>query len=101
MAKLLKELHDSQGGCSTRDMRRERRAIHYHYANAYYVAARSHHRRGGVKKPLGYYARTLWAHPWHKKAYAGLALLLADLLLGRGGRRRITKAIWGPSWRWG
>ena len=85
------------------------RAIRKRYANVYYVAARQvqrnsaagqSHSGGAFRKALKYYLKTLMTYPLHKKAYAGLALFFADLLLGPTRRKRISYALWGPSWRW-
>ena len=52
------------------------------YSNACYGAARRYQRRGAVIRPIGYYSQTLKAYPIHIRAYAGLALLAVDMLLG-------------------
>ena len=85
------------------------RAIRKRYANVYYGAARQvqrnsaagqSHSGGAFRKALKYYLKTLMTYPLHQKAYAGLALFFADLLLGPTRRKRISYAVWGPSWRW-
>jgi len=71
------------------------------YAKAYYFAGRQHHRKGSVKKPLGYYVRALCTYPFHRRTYAGLSLLFADILLGQTRRKKLVHALFGSSWRWG
>lgn len=66
------------------------------YSNAYYGAARQYQRRRAVIRPLGHYLRTLKTYPFHFRAYAGLALLVLDTLIGKGKRQRILRAI--ASW---
>ena len=78
-----------------------RLAVRRLYATSYFVAARRCHRRSHFKRTLALYARCLWNYPFLVMAYAGLALLLSDLLLGHHRRQKITKAVWGTSWRWG
>jgi len=81
-----------------------RAAVRRRYAKAYYFAARQYQRQGATKKPFAYLLKTLRTypfHPFHARAYGSLALLLGDSLLGRSRRKTITKALWGPSWRWG
>ena len=78
-----------------------RKVIRNRYANIYYGAGRQHQRRGGIKRSLTYYVRALKTNPFHQRAYAALALLLADLILGNQRRRTVVNALWRPSWRWG
>ena len=101
LEQISKELDHPVEELSAEDTRRRHRAVRYHRANAYYVAGRNYQRRGEFKKPLEYYGRTLRVFPLHRKAIAGLSLLLTDRVLGLGLRRRLTGLIWGPSWRWG
>lgn len=101
LKQISKELDHPAASLSPKDNRRRHRAVRYHRANAYYVAGRNYQRRGEFKKPLVYYGRTLRVHPLHRKAVAGLSLLLTDRLLGLGLRRRLTGLFWGRSWRWG
>jgi glycosyltransferase involved in cell wall biosynthesis len=68
-------------------------AIRLRCAKAFFGAARQYHRRGALKKALGYYARTVWAHPFYQMTYAGLVLLFADMLLGQTRRKKVTDAI--------
>ena len=89
------------GDLQKSDRNYPRRVFKRLYASAFFAAARQYQRRGDFKKPLVYYARTLWTYPIHQRAYLGLGLLFADRLLGRARRKRITAAIWGLSWRWG
>ena len=77
------------------------RVVRHRYANVYYGGGRQHQRRGAIKKPLGYYARALMTYPLHRRAYGGLAILLADMLLGHQRRRTVVNSLWRPSWRWG
>lgn len=71
-----------------------KKSRHRQYSNAYYGAARQYQRRGAVIKPIGHYFRTLKAYPFHLRAYAGLALLALDIMLGQGKRQRIAQAFW-------
>jgi glycosyltransferase involved in cell wall biosynthesis len=64
------------------------------YSNAYYGAARQYQRRGAKIKPIGHYFRTLTTYPFHLRAYAGLALLMVDMMLGQSKRQRIARAFW-------
>ena len=98
---ISNELDQPTEDLSPEDTRLRRRAVRFHRANAYYVAARNYQRRGKFKKPLEYYRRTLRVFPLHRKAIIGLSLLLTDRVLGLGFRRRITGLLWGRSWRWG
>ena len=84
-------------------------AVRQRYANVYFGAARQSQRNsaagqsggsGNFRKTLQYYLQALWTYPFHGRAYAGLGLLCADLLLGPARRKRIAYAIWGSSWRW-
>jgi glycosyltransferase involved in cell wall biosynthesis len=70
-----------------------KRAIRRRHANAYFGAARQYHRRGEFKKPLGYYTRCLRKYPLFGMAYAGLALLFVDQLMGIDRRKKITDYI--------
>lgn len=71
-----------------------KKARHRQISNAYYGAARQYQRRGAVVKPIGHYFRTLKAYPFHLRVYAGLALLVLDMVLGQGKRQRIARAFW-------
>ena len=76
-------------------------AIRRLYARSFYTAARKYQRKGAYSKPLDYYLRTIKTYPLYSKAYAGLALLAADRLIGHGVRKRLAGLLFGPSWRWG
>jgi glycosyltransferase involved in cell wall biosynthesis len=76
-------------------------AIRKLYSSAYYVAARQYHRRGAFLKTLGYYTHSLRIYPFRWRAYGGLVLLFADLILGQRRRKKIVNAVLGPAWRWG
>ena len=71
------------------------------YAKAYFFAARQFQRQGKLGRAMRYYTKTLRTYAFHKNAYAGLALLSADLVFGPSRRRKITSALFGRSWRWG
>lgn len=88
------------GGLHGRHGSYPKRTIRRHYARISYNGARDCQRQGAYKQALGFYARTFRTDPFQLKAYGGLALLLADLLLGQGRRRSILGAILGPSRRW-
>jgi len=75
-----------------------KRATRRPYSNAYYGAARQHQRMGSLRRSLDYYARTLRVHPFHLKAYLGLALLVVDLIMGQPLRKRLVEAIRPGSW---
>lgn len=64
-------------------------AVRRLYANAFFGAARQYHRQGAFRKPLGYYFQTIRVFPLSTKAYAGMALLFLDILVGRARRRRM------------
>ena len=64
------------------------------YSNAYFGAARQYQRRGAVIRPIRHYFRTLTTYPFHLRAYAGLALLALDTVVGKGKRQRIVRAFW-------
>jgi glycosyltransferase involved in cell wall biosynthesis len=92
--KHSEELRSPGRACSDNAIRRL-------YARSFYTAARKYQRKGAYSKPLGYYLRTIKAYPLYTKAYAGLALLAADRLIGHGVRKRLAGSLLGPSWRWG
>ena len=102
---VLEKLSQEFEGPLSPDSRKEnafrKRAIRYHCSNAYYIAGRNYQRKGAHRKTLACYFRTITIYPFHKKVYAGLALLVADLLLGHTRRKNLAKAAWGASWRWG
>lgn len=68
------------------------------YSNAYYGAARQYQRSGSKIQAIGHYIRTLRIYPFHFRAYAGLALLGVDMVLGQSTRRRIGRIL-GPDSR--
>lgn len=76
-------------------------AIRRLYARSYYVAGRKYQRAGAYRPTLRYYAQALQTYPFFVKAYAGLALLTADVIIGKTRRRKLAGAIWGGSNRWG
>lgn len=78
-----------------------RRIIRYMYARTYYGAARQYQRQGDLKKAIGFYAQSIRTYPFYLRAYAGLCLMVFDTVLGQKRRKRLTTALWGPSWRWG
>jgi len=76
-------------------------AVKRRYARAYYFTARQFQRQGKTGKAMHYYTKTLKTYALHKSAYAGLALLGADMVFGPSRRRKITSALFGQTWRWG
>lgn len=87
-----------------------RRTICRRYATIIYGAARQSqrnssnsqgHRLNSFKETAGYYFRALRTYPFIPRAYAGLAILFADLLLGQSRRQKIARTLWAPSWKWG
>lgn len=76
-------------------------AVRRLYARSYYVAGRKYQRAGSFRPTLRYYAQALQTYPFFVKAYGGLALLIADAILGKTRRRRLSGAIWSDSNRWG
>jgi glycosyltransferase involved in cell wall biosynthesis len=76
-------------------------AIRRLYARSYYAAGRKYQRTGAFRPTVHYYARTIQTYPFFVKAYAGLVLLMADAVLGKTRRRKLTGAIWSSSNRWG
>ena len=84
--------------------------IRRRYAKAFYGAARqaqrnglesTHQGRRALIKAAINYARCLRKHPFYLRAYAGLVLLLGDLVLGQARRRKLAQAVWGPASHWG
>lgn len=71
------------------------------YAKVYYFAARQYHRQGNIKKPLNYYVRALRTYPFHRRTYAAISLLFADIILGLPRRKKLVHALLGSSWKWG
>ena len=77
-----------------------RRAVRRHFAQVIYNIARDYQRQRALTKSLGCYARSLGTYPFQLKAYGGMALLLADSLLGRSRRERFLGAISRKSGSW-
>lgn len=77
-----------------------KRAIRRRYARGFYDAARVYQLDGAIIKSLHYFARTLWTYPFYAKAYGGLALLAADMVLGRARRRKVVGVLLGSRWQW-
>ncbi len=92
--KHSQDLRNPSRSCPGRTIRRL-------YARSFYTAARKYQRKGAYTKPLSYYHRTIKAYPLYSKAYAGIALLVADRLIGHGVRKRLASSLMGSSWRWG
>lgn len=76
-------------------------AVRRLYARSYYVAGRKYQRAGLLRPTLRHYVQALQTYPFFVKAYGGLALLVADAILGKTRRRRLSSAIWSDSNRWG
>jgi glycosyltransferase involved in cell wall biosynthesis len=83
---IIKEIRDE---ARRSDRPLPRTAVRRHYANAFFGAARQYHRKGVFREPFGLYIRTIRAYPLSAKAYAGMALLFIDILMGRARRRRM------------
>lgn len=77
-----------------------KRAIRRRYGKDFYDAARVYQLDGAILKSLHYFARTLWNYPFYAKAYGGLALLAADMVLGRARRRKVVGVLLGNRWQW-
>ena len=68
-------------------------ALRRRISRSYYGAARECQRMGSFKKPVGYYIRTFWCDPFQPRAFAGLALLVVDIVLGQVRRRKIIRSL--------
>ena len=62
-------------------------------AKVFFGAARQYHRTGAMKNAFRYYLRTFKAYPLYQNTYAGLGLLMVDLLLGQARRKKITESF--------